>query len=77
MGIGYRKSKELGPFRFTVTHRGVSGSAGAGPLRFGRSSSGRRTKSVRSARASSGGIAAADRPRDSLSPGRHPVSGCQ
>jgi hypothetical protein len=47
MGFGYRKSKKVGPFRFTLTHRGVSGSAGAGPLRVGRSSSGRRTKSVR------------------------------
>ena len=47
MGFGYRKSKKLGPFRFTLTHRGVSGSAGVGPFRAGRSSSGRRTKSVR------------------------------
>lgn len=47
MGFGFRKSKKLGPFRVTLTHRGVSGSAGAGPVRIGRSSSGRRTKSVR------------------------------
>ena len=47
MGFGYRQSRKVGPFRFTLTHRGVSGSAGGGPLRFGRSSSGRRTKSVR------------------------------
>ena len=47
MGFGYRKSRKVGPFRFTLTHRGVSGSAGVGPPRFGHSSSGRRTKSVR------------------------------
>lgn len=47
MRFGYRKSKKVGPFRFTLTHRGVAGSVGAGPLRMGRSSSGRRTKSVR------------------------------
>ena len=47
MGFGFRKSKKVGPFRVTVTHRGVSGSAGAGPIRVGRSSTGRRTKSVR------------------------------
>ena len=47
MGFGFRKSKKVGPFRFTLTHRGVSGSAGAGPVRVSRSSSGRRSKSVR------------------------------
>ena len=47
MGFGFRKSRKLGPFRVTLTHRGVSGSAGAGPVRVGRSSTGRRTKSVR------------------------------
>lgn len=47
MGFGYRKSTKVGPFRFTLTHRGLSGSAGAGPVRIGRSSSGRRNKSVR------------------------------
>jgi hypothetical protein len=47
MGFGYRKSKKVGPFRFTLTHRGASGSAGVGPFRAGRSTSGRRTKSVR------------------------------
>jgi hypothetical protein len=47
MGFGYRKSKKLGPFRFTLTHKGVSGSVGAGPVRASRSTSGRRSKSVR------------------------------
>ena len=47
MGFGYRRSKRLGPFRFTVTHRSISGSVGAGPVRASRSSTGRRTKSVR------------------------------
>lgn len=47
MGFSFRRSKKLGPFRFTLSHRGVSGSIGAGPLRVSRSSTGRRTKSVR------------------------------
>ena len=47
MGFGFRKSKKVGPFRFTLTHRGVSGSAGAGPFRASRSTTGRRSKSVR------------------------------
>lgn len=47
MGFGYRKSKKLGPFRFTLTHKGVSGSVGAGPVRASRSTTGRRSKSVR------------------------------
>ena len=47
MGFGYRKSKKVGPFRFTLTHRGVSGSVGAGPARVGRSTSGRRSASAR------------------------------
>lgn len=47
MGFGFRKSKKVGPFRFTLSHRGVSGSAGVGPVRVGRSSTGRRSKSVR------------------------------
>lgn len=47
MGFGFRRTKKLGPFRVTLTRRGVSGSAGAGPVRIGRSSTGRRTKSIR------------------------------
>jgi hypothetical protein len=47
MGFGFRRTKKLGPFRVTLTQRGVSGSAGAGPVRIGRSSAGRRTRSVR------------------------------
>lgn len=31
MGFGFRKSRKLGPFRFTLTHLGLSGSAGVGP----------------------------------------------
>jgi Protein of unknown function (DUF4236) len=30
----FRKTKTFGPFRFTLTQRGISVSAGAGPLRF-------------------------------------------
>lgn len=47
MGFGFRKSKKVGPFRFSFSHRGVSGSVGAGPVRVSRSSTGRRSKSVR------------------------------
>ncbi|MDQ3896906.1 MAG: DUF4236 domain-containing protein [Actinomycetota bacterium] len=47
MGLGFRRSKKLGPFRVTLTHRGLSGSVGAGPARVGRSTSGRRTTSFR------------------------------
>lgn len=47
MGFSFRKSKKFGPFRFTLSHRGVSASTGAGPVRVSRSSTGRRTKSVR------------------------------
>lgn len=46
MAFGFRKSKKVGPFRFTLTNKGVSGSAGAGPVRVGRSSTGRRSKSI-------------------------------
>ena len=47
MGFGFRKSKKVGPFRFTLSKRGVSTSSGAGPVRVSRSSTGRRTTSVR------------------------------
>lgn len=47
MGFGFRKSKKVGPFRFTLTHRGASGSVGAGPVRVGRSTTGRRSASAR------------------------------
>ncbi len=47
MGLMFRKSRKVGPFRFTLSHRGVSGSVGAGPVRVGRSTTGRRSRSVR------------------------------
>jgi uncharacterized protein DUF4236 len=47
MGFGFRRSKRFGPFRLTATHRGLSGSLAAGPVRFGRSTSGRRSRSLR------------------------------
>lgn len=46
MGLSYRKSKKAGPFRFTVTNRGVSGSVGAKGARVSKHSSGRTTESV-------------------------------
>ena len=50
MRFGYRKSKKFGPFRLTLTHRGVSGSVGSGRARVGRSTSGRRSASFRLAK---------------------------
>jgi hypothetical protein len=47
MGFGYSKSKRFGPFRLTATHRGLSGSVGSGPARVGRSTTGRRSASLR------------------------------
>lgn len=45
--VGFRKSKKVGPFRFTLSKRGVSASAGAGPLRFGRGADGKYRRTVR------------------------------
>lgn len=39
--VGFRKSKKVGPFRFTLSKRGISTSAGAGPLRVGRGADGK------------------------------------
>jgi len=47
VGFGFRKSKKLGPFRITATHRGLSGSVGGRRARVGRSTSGRRSASFR------------------------------
>jgi Protein of unknown function (DUF4236) len=43
----FRRSKSLGPLRFTLSKRGLGVSAGAGPLRIGRGATGRRTLSLR------------------------------
>ena len=47
MSFIFRRSKSFGPFRFTLSKRGLGVSAGAGPLRVGRGATGRFTTSVR------------------------------
>jgi hypothetical protein len=47
VGLMFRRSKSFGPFRLTLSKRGLGVSAGAGPLRIGRGATGRRTASVR------------------------------
>ena len=47
MGIIFRRSKSFGPFRLTLSKRGLGVSAGAGPIRIGRGATGRRTTSIR------------------------------
>lgn len=47
MGFVFRRSKNVGPFRLTMSRRGLGLSAGAGPLRVGRGTTGRRTLSFR------------------------------
>nr|WP_250807737.1 DUF4236 domain-containing protein [Neorhizobium tomejilense] len=34
MGLGFRKSFKVGPFRTTLTHRGITNSVGAGGVRY-------------------------------------------
>lgn len=45
--VGFRKSKKFGPLRFTASKRGLSASAGAGPLRVTRRADGRYQRTVR------------------------------
>jgi len=45
--VGFRKSKKVGPFRFTLSKRGISTSAGAGPLRVSRGADGKYRRTVR------------------------------
>jgi hypothetical protein len=47
VGLTFRRSKSIGPFRLTLSKRGLGVSAGAGPLRIGRGATGRRTASFR------------------------------
>lgn len=47
MGLIFRRSKTIGPLRFTASKRGLGVSAGAGRARVGRSATGRRTASFR------------------------------
>ncbi|PJE00777.1 MAG: hypothetical protein CK429_36205 [Mycobacterium sp.] len=43
----FRKTTTLGPFRFTLTQRGISVSVGAGPVRFSRSADGTVRRTLR------------------------------
>jgi len=45
--VQYRKSKKVGPFRLTVSQRGISTSVGAGPLRISRGADGKVRRTVR------------------------------
>ena len=47
MGIIFRRSRSIVPFRLTLSKQGLGVSAGAGPLRIGRGATGRRTVSFR------------------------------
>jgi len=38
--VRYRRSKKIGPFRITLTQRGVSTSVGAGPFRISKGADG-------------------------------------
>ncbi|MBP2235326.1 hypothetical protein J2Z31_001818 [Sinorhizobium kostiense] len=37
MGFSFRKSFKVGPFRTTLTHRGITNSIGAGGVRYSKS----------------------------------------
>ncbi|AQA06918.1 DUF4236 domain-containing protein (plasmid) [Mycobacterium sp. TJFP1] len=43
----FRKTKTFGPFRFTLTQRGISVSAGAGPVRLSRAADGTVRRTLR------------------------------
>ena len=45
--VKYRKSKKAGPFRFTVSQRGISTSVGYGPLRISHGADGKTRRTVR------------------------------
>jgi endonuclease YncB( thermonuclease family) len=55
MGFRYRKTTRLGPFRFTLTHRGLTTSVGAGGLSYKLSGPGRKKKTPEAAPELSGG----------------------
>ena len=46
MGLSFRKSKKLGPFRLGISKGGLSGSVGGRRARIGAPTSGRRRASV-------------------------------
>jgi Protein of unknown function (DUF4236) len=43
----YRRSKKVGPLRFTVSQRGISTSIGGGPLRFSHGADGKVRRTIR------------------------------
>jgi hypothetical protein len=45
--VRYRRSKKMGPFRFTVSNRGVSTSVGAGPFRVSYGADGKVRRTIR------------------------------
>jgi hypothetical protein len=45
--VRYRRSTKVGPFRFTVSQRGVSTSVGSGPLRLTYGADGKVRRTVR------------------------------
>ena len=47
MSLIFRRSKGFGPFRLTLSKRGLGASAGAGPVRIGRGATGRNSLTVR------------------------------
>jgi hypothetical protein len=47
MGWQFRKSKKFGPARFTLSHRGLSSSFGAGPFRLSFGADGRTRRTLR------------------------------
>lgn len=44
--VQFRKSKKVGPFRFTLSNRGLSSSVGAGPLRVSRGADGKVRRTI-------------------------------
>ena len=44
--VQFRKSKKVGPFRFTLTPRDVSTSAGVGPIRVSRGADGKVRRTI-------------------------------
>jgi hypothetical protein len=45
--VQYRRRKKVGPFRFTVSQRGISTSFGAGPLRISKGADGKIRRTIR------------------------------
>jgi hypothetical protein len=75
--VQFRKSKKVGPFRFTLSNRGISTSAGAGPIRFSRGADGkyRRTLRVPGAGLYDTKVVGAQARPDHPAPDQQPVSG--